>query len=224
MVPRGEGESKQGGEEFRGTLDAMARDLQLELSPLQLDRLVAHYEALRLWGARMNLTGLKDAAAIIRRHFLEPIQCADLLEDSGKMLDLGSGNGFPAIPLIVLRPGIELTMVESSNKKSEFLWSVIRRLDLRRARVETRHIRTGADLDDLLPVRYLTYQAIRGRELLRGSSRPLVESGGRILAFVAEDESEALRARPFNRMRWVGSRILATGQKQKSVVAILEPA
>jgi 16S rRNA (guanine527-N7)-methyltransferase len=223
MVLRREGESKERGDLFRGLLAEVARDHRLELSPLQLDQLTAHHEALRLWGGRMNLTGLKDDAAILRRHFLEPIQCADLLDESGKMLDFGSGNGFPAIPLKVLRPGIELTMVESSNRKSEFLWSVIRRLGLHGAKVETRRIRTGSDLDDLLPVRYLTYRAIRGRELLRGSSRPLVEPGGRLLAFVAEEESEALRARPFDQMRWVGSRRLATGQKQKSVVAILEP-
>src|SRR2546422_8643747 len=98
----------------------------------------------------MNLTGLKDEETIIRRHFLEPIAVAHLLHDEGTLVDLGSGNGFPAVPLKVLRPGLDLVLVEASEKKSAFLWAVLRELGLKGARVETRSVRSLEDLADLL--------------------------------------------------------------------------
>src|SRR6266581_8854059 len=132
---------------FRDRLLEEAGPLGRDLTEKQLAAFETHFRLLREWGRRMNLTGLKDEPAIIRRHFLEPLAVADLLEDGGRLIDLGSGNGFPAIPLKVLRPGLELILVESSEKKSAFLWAVIRELGLTGARVETRRVRR---LDDLV--------------------------------------------------------------------------
>lgn len=170
----------------------------------------------------MNLTGLEDQQAILRRHFLEPIAAADLLGDSGRLVDLGSGNGFPAIPLKVLHPGLDLVLVESSEKKSAFLWAVLRELGLKGSRVETRRVGGLADLADLLPCRYLTLRAVRARDLLKGEGVRILEEGGRALLFVAAAEAEALREWPFPGLRWVSSRPLPSGPG--SVAAILEPA
>ncbi len=169
----------------------------------------------------MNLTGLKDDAAIIRRHFLEPIAASGLLGDEGTLVDLGSGNGFPAIPLKVLHPGIDLVLVESSEKKSGFLWAVIRELGLRGARVETRRVSGRRDLADLTPCRYLTLRGVRGRDLVRGEGGPLLERGGRALLFVSAEEGEAIRRDPWPGLQWGGSLDLPSGPG--SIVAILEP-
>jgi len=207
---------------FSETLLKIARATGRSLSDQELRRFEAHYRLLKEWGRRMNLTGLKDESMIARRHFLEPIAVADLLDDEGRLVDLGSGNGFPAVPLKVLRPGLELVLVESSEKKSAFLWAVIRELGLREARVETRRVRRLADLADLLPCRYLTLRAVRSDDLLKGKGIRILVPGGKGLFFVTTDEVERLRRQTaIQGLRLSETRPLPSDPR--SVLAILEP-
>lgn len=221
MVSRASSDDLPEGRSFRTSLIEAARELGLPLSAPEAEALEIHYRLLRTWGRKVNLTGLKDEGAILRRHFLEPIAVADLLEDRGRLVDLGSGNGFPAVPLRVLRPNLELVLVEASERKSAFLWTVLRDLGLKAARVETRRVTRRADLADLLPCRYLTLRAVRGRELLRGQNVPILQAGGRALFFVSPEESRALRDDPIRGLLWAGERPLPSDPR--SVVAILEP-
>ncbi len=207
---------------FRRSLVAAARGLGRALTDGEADALEAHHRLLHQWSRRMNLTGLKDESDILKRHFLEPIAAADLLGDRGTLLDLGSGNGFPAVPLKVLHPGLDLILVESSEKKSAFLWAVLRELGLKGSRVETRRIRRLADLADLLPCRYLTLRAVRGQEFLRGEGLRILEPEGRALLFVTSEEVERIQRDPLLGLILSGSRRLPSGPE--SVVAILEPA
>src|SRR6267142_5818597 len=190
---------------FTETLLKIARAAGRSLSDQELSRFEAHHRLLKAWGRRMNLTGLKDESMIARRHFLEPIAIADLLDDEGRLVDLGSGNGFPAVPLKVLRPGLELVLVESSEKKSAFLWAVIRELGLREARVETRRVRRLADLADLLPCRYLTLRAIRPGDVLSGARLPILRPDGKALFFVTPELAETLRRHPIPGLRISGT-------------------
>jgi 16S rRNA (guanine527-N7)-methyltransferase len=213
--------SPEGDRAFGEALCAAAKAAGRPLSPEESRSLEAHYRLLLLWGRRMNLTGLRDEEAILRRHFLEPIAAADLLGDRGTLLDLGSGNGFPAIPLKVLHPGLDLVLVESSEKKSSFLWAVAQELGLKGTRVETRRIRGLRDIADLLPCRFLTLRAVRARPLLRGRAGRILEPGGRALLFVSDEEAEAIRRDPIPGLRWAGTRPLPSDPR--SVVAVLEP-
>jgi 16S rRNA (guanine527-N7)-methyltransferase len=206
---------------FRKTLLRIAGPLGRSLSDVELGRFETHYRLLEKWGRRMNLTGLAEEDEIARRHFLEPLAVADLLEGEGRMVDLGSGNGFPAVPLKVLRPGLELVLVESSEKKSAFLRAVIRELELTEARVETRRVHRIGDITDLLPCRYLTLRAVRAEELLKGRGGPILVPGGRGLFFVTSDQAEQFRRKPPNEgLRLTGTRPLPSDSR--SVLAIFE--
>jgi len=207
---------------FRHRLLAEVGSLGQNLSEKEIAAFETHFRLLQEWSLRMNLTGLKDEAAIVRRHFLEPVAVADLLEDGGRLIDLGSGNGFPAIPLKVLRPGLDLVLVDSSEKKSAFLWAVLRRIAAQDARVETRRVRHVGDLADLLPCRYLTLRAVRARDVLKGNGGPILSPGGKALFFVAADEAESLRQRPIAGLRLLETRRLPSGPR--SVVAVLGAA
>ena len=199
----------------------MAREAGRTLGEEESSRMTAHYLLLRRWSRRMNLTGLEDEVAILRRHFLEPIAAADLVGEEGDLLDLGSGNGFPAVPLAVLHPGVRLTLVEATEKRSAFLWALLRELGLKGARVETRRVCRRADLGDLLPVRWLTFRAIRATELLADEGPDLLEPGGKLLAFVSEADAEKLRGSVRSDLCWVGKRTLPSSPGD--VVAIFEP-
>ncbi len=166
----------------------------------------------------MNLTGLKDPEAILRRHFLEPIAAARFVGDSGTLVDLGSGNGFPAIPLKILHPGLDLILVESSERKSAFLWAVLREIGLAGCRVETRRVRGRQDIADLVPCRHLTVRGVRARELFEGDGPQILELGGSVLLFVSSDDAQAIKSKPFHGFRWLQSVDLPSGPGSVLVV------
>jgi 16S rRNA (guanine527-N7)-methyltransferase len=208
------------GPGFRAALLAEAAAFGRPLRDPEAAALETHYRLLRRWGRRMNLTGLRSERAILRRHFLEPIAVAGLLGDQGTLVDLGSGNGFPAIPLKILHPDLDLVMVEGSERKSAFLWAVVREIGLSGARVETRRVGGRRDLRDLLPCHHLTLRAVKGREILKGDG-PLLRPEGLALFFVAPEEAEELRRQPVPGLRLEEIRPLPSGPN--SVVAVLRP-
>ena len=201
MVPRVEAGSESEIAEFRSHLITEAARIGQSLTETEADQLTTHFRLLRQWGKRMNLTGLRDVDPILKRHFLEPIAAAAILVGRGRLVDLGSGNGFPAIPLAILRPGIDLVLIEASEKKSSFLWAVVRALGLKSAQVVTRRACRRADLSDLLPAKWITYRGVKAADLLEGDSPALLEPEGRLLAFVSEKDAEAIRRHPLHGLR-----------------------
>lgn len=210
MVPRESAAGQRDAADFRVELVAAACGVGRPLTDDQADRMTEHYRLLREWSSRMNLTGLKDRGAILKRHFLEPILAADLIQGGGRLIDIGSGNGFPGVPLAVLHPGLELVLVESSEKKSTFLWMILRGLGLKAAQVVTRRVCRRADLAEFLPARWVTYRAIRGRDCLGDPGPDLLEPGGGLIAFVAADEAEDLRRHSPPGLRFSSTRDLST--------------
>jgi 16S rRNA (guanine527-N7)-methyltransferase len=210
MVTRESPPGQEDAAEFRHDLVDAANGLGRPLTSDQADRLTEHYRLLREWSRRMNLTGLKERGAILRRHFLEPILAADVIDGQGRLIDIGSGNGFPGVPLAVLHPRLELVLVESSEKKATFLWMILRGLGLKAAQVVTRRVCRRADLAEFLPSRWVTYRAIRGRDCLVDPGPELLEPGGGLIAFISDDECEELRRHPPPGLRFSTARELST--------------
>ena len=118
------------------------------LTPEQLDAITVYLDLLIRWNARVNLTAVRDEEAMVARHFGESLFLAAHLfsgversmgsTDAGdsegrpgpRVVDLGSGAGFPGLPLKIYRPSLQLTLIESNHKKAAFLREVIRGLKL----------------------------------------------------------------------------------------------
>lgn len=102
------------------------------LPPEALERFDDYLDLLLKWNSRLNLTAIRDPDAILSRHFVESIQCAQALPklESPTLLDFGSGAGLPGIPIAICRPDIRVTLAESQRKKSAFLREAIRTLNL----------------------------------------------------------------------------------------------
>jgi len=207
---------------FRRRLVESARDLGHPLDEEQIDRMSEHYRLLREWGSRMNLTGLKDLESILRRHFLEPLFAAGMMKGEGTLIDIGSGNGFPGVPLAVLHPGTRLVLIEASEKKSAFLWMILRGLGLKAAQVVTRRVCRRADLSEFLPARWVTFRAIKIRDCIGAPGPNLLEPDGGLIGFVAEKDSADLREHPPDGLAWKETRPLSTSPGD--VVIRFEPA
>jgi 16S rRNA (guanine527-N7)-methyltransferase len=104
------------------------------LNPHQLQQICAYLELLMKWNAKTNLTALRDEKNIVIRHFGESLFAARTALPSAaqelSVIDLGSGAGFPGLPLKIYRPSVRLTLIESQNKKATFLKEVVRTLRL----------------------------------------------------------------------------------------------
>jgi 16S rRNA (guanine527-N7)-methyltransferase len=95
------------------------------------ERFEDYLSLLLRWNARMNLTAIRDEEGILSRHFVESIACARIVPPGvTTLLDLGSGAGFPGIPIALCRPEISVTLAESQNKKAAFLQEAVRTLGL----------------------------------------------------------------------------------------------
>ena len=134
-----------------------------ELSNLQLDQLDRHYKLLMAWNHRLNLTRILDLMDVVHLHYCESLFLSTVLPPGSlKVCDLGSGAGFPGIPLAVIRPDAEVTLIESDQRKAVFLRESTR--DLGNVRVlATRYqdcyeefdwiVSRAVALGDLLPSR-----------------------------------------------------------------------
>jgi len=113
-----------------GLLLRGAEELGLKLGPQQLERFKRYLEELQLWNRTLNLTALREEAEIVRGHFLDSLTVLSCLPTQGRLLDLGSGAGFPGVPLKIARPGLQVTLLEASRKKALFLRHLGRCLEL----------------------------------------------------------------------------------------------
>jgi 16S rRNA (guanine527-N7)-methyltransferase len=106
------------------TPDWFAKLLDPELTPFQIGQLHQHYELLLRWNQRMNLTTVKPGPEMVIRHYCESLFFAKHLPASQETLsvvDVGSGAGFPGVPIAILRPQWRVTLVESNQRKAVFL-------------------------------------------------------------------------------------------------------
>ena len=115
-----------------------AAKADVPLVPSLASRLTAFLELLLRWNRKVNLTALRDMDDAIDRLLLEPLAAVrHLPPGAGRLIDLGSGGGSPAIPLALARPDLDLTMVETKARKAAFLREAVRVLEIPRALVET---------------------------------------------------------------------------------------
>jgi 16S rRNA (guanine527-N7)-methyltransferase len=163
-------------------------EFQISLSDQQVVCIQQYIRILRHWNEKLNLTAIREPLEILYRHFCESMFAAVAVPvESGRLADIGSGPGFPGIPLKILRPELAIALVESNIKKGTFLAEVIRELGLANARVLiNRYEELG---EELAPLDFIC-------------SRALGEFGT-FLEWAASDSVAASRV-----ILWVGGRDL----------------
>ncbi len=166
-----------------------ARELGLELSQEQLDRFQRYFEVLTDWAERVSLTSVKDEEGVQRRHFLESAALIPVLQAEGlsfedrSLVDVGSGTGVPGIPLKLLVPSLQLTLVEAKQRKAEFLADLLPQIGLddvtiitRRAEEAGRHPNYREQFD------YAVAKALAPLRTLLELTLPFLRMGGVVLA------------------------------------------
>jgi 16S rRNA (guanine527-N7)-methyltransferase len=107
-----------------------ARELDIELSPDQTQLFLSYLDILKFWNKKINLTATEDEQEIIIKHFLDSISVVPFISKNTRVLDIGSGAGFPGVPLKIVEPSLEMALLDSVQKKVFFMRDTIRRLKL----------------------------------------------------------------------------------------------
>jgi 16S rRNA (guanine527-N7)-methyltransferase len=144
------------------------------------------------WNERISLTTITDPLEILRFHFGESMFAASVIPiRNGRLADVGSGPGFPGLPLKILVPSLDLVLIESNAKKASFLSECLRELKLDRVEVVRRRFE---DLDHAgLDFDFITARALGGyRDLIEWAQKSLASSGELIL-WLGQDDAAKLR-------------------------------
>ena len=124
---------------LRQRLCAGLAALQLDLPEAAIARLLAYVDLLARWNATYNLSAVRDPLEMIARHLLDSLAIVPYVR-GGTLADLGSGAGLPGIPLAIVAPQQQVTLVDSNGKKTRFLRAAVRELGLANVRVAERRV------------------------------------------------------------------------------------
>ncbi len=167
-------------------LQHFVRAFSVNLDERQLQAFQVFYQELIDWNSRANLTAITDREQVIVKHFMDSLSVARVLHSTApvSLLDIGAGAGFPGIPLKIAFPVLELTLLEATRKKVDFLNHLIARLDLRDARaVQMRAEDAGQDPAYRERYDNAIARAVADLPILLEYALPLVRVGG---AFIAQ--------------------------------------
>jgi 16S rRNA (guanine527-N7)-methyltransferase len=187
-----------------------ARAAGITLETSAAEALAAHGRAVLAANERLHLTAITDPADFLERHLGEAFEGAALLPDDvkGVLLDLGSGNGYPGIPLALARPGLVPVLAEASAKKAAFLRSALLAAALPQGRVLEARVARTVDLDELPPIAVLATRAMGGWERIVPKLVARLSPGGLVLLWAGGDVSAIMGRTSWGGLRIDASRVL----------------
>lgn len=201
--------------------------LEQPLSLSQLDQISMYIDLLQRWNARINLTAIRHEEEIVTRHFGESFFLArhifpyPLSTDNcaPRVLDIGSGAGFPALPLKIWAPHIHLTMIESNHKKTAFLQEVARALTLTNINVITDRAETVSAQPGFEPVNIVTLRAVEHFAKILPQAESLLAPNGTLALLIGT--SQLPRLTTLTTLKWHSptsipkshSRVLSIGER-----------
>lgn len=181
-----------------------AVSLGVDLTPEMLGLFMRYLSELKVWNRKINLTSLRDDRDIVIGHFLDSISAVRFMPGSGRLLDIGSGAGFPGIPIKIVSPPLGVTLIDSSHKKAVFMREIVRVLGL-----EGVNVVWGRAEDEGNGIMRRSFERVITRAVgpipdILGLSEPYLADGGRIILMRGRsggDEWEAAWGRLRERFR-----------------------
>lgn len=180
-------------EEFSKELTKLASKIEIELSLDEIEKLYKFMNLLLEWNKKINLTAITKPEDIILKHFIDSITIKKYIKSENKVLDIGTGAGFPGIPLKIISSDINFTLVDSLNKRIIFLDEVCDKLEL--DKIENIHSR-AEELAKNKKYRE-QYDVVTSRAVARLASLveytlPFVKVGGRCICMKGSNVDEEL--------------------------------
>ena len=163
-------------------------DLDSDTSPESAAKyLILYLTEWKRWNAKINLTAERDELSVINKHIYESLQYARVIAPTGSLIDVGSGAGFPGIPIKIIRSKLEIVLIESQRKKANFLKAAIRSIKL--LKIQCVHGRV-TDFPELIgKYDFVTLRHVLAPHLSLQLGAGLLSPGGSLILQTSCDES-----------------------------------
>ena len=161
-----------------------AAQMEIDIDSHQADQLAAHAEALALWAQKMNLTTIRDPVEVAVKHYLDSLAPVALIPQNAVLLDVGTGGGFPGIPLKIVNPSLSVTLIDASRRKVNFLKHMIRTLKLKS--IEASHARLERFSPGIL-FDVIVSRAFSDLSTFTRTAAPLLAADGVLIAYKAKN-------------------------------------
>lgn len=192
----------------KGLLIAAAAEMGVTVDEAAAERLDIYARLLVEWNERMNLTAITDPTGIVIKHFADSLSIAPLLpEGTFSLIDVGTGAGFPGVPLAIVRGDMCLTLLDSLNKRLLFLEELCRAVGVEATRVHARAEEGGRDAALRERFDVATARAVAALPVLCELCLPFVRVGGRFIAMKGPDGDREATAAAVA-LRTLGGRVI----------------
>lgn len=180
-------------EQFEELIIFYSNKLNIKFNKKQLEQFYKYMELLLQWNQKINLTAITDQKEIIIKHFIDSITISKYIKQNENLLDVGTGAGFPGIPIKIIRPDIKITLLDSLNKRINFLDDVINQLKLEN--IYTVHARIeefGQNKKYREKFDNVTSRAVANLSVLSEYMIPLTKIGGKCICMKGSEIVEEL--------------------------------
>ena len=194
-------------EEFTIIFNNYLKELELELNEKQIENFYKYMKLLIEWNEKINLTAITKPEEVILKHFIDSLTISKYVENGAKVIDIGTGAGFPGIPLKIYRNDIKVTLLDSLNKRINFLDEVINKLNLKGIKaIHGRAEELGRNKDFREKYSVSTSRAVANLSTLSEYLLPFVKVGGNCICMKGSDiENELTNAK--NAIKLLGGKI-----------------
>ena len=179
---------------FNRELFEKVKKFNIYINNDQIQKFQRYKELLLEWNEKINLTAITDEEEIILKHFVDSLTVLKYINENDKIIDVGTGAGFPGIPIAIMMPNVKITLLDSINKRINFLNEVIKELDLKN--VETIHSRSedcGKDILYREKFDISIARAVANLSTLSEYLLPFVKIGGKMICMKGSEIEEELK-------------------------------
>lgn len=181
-------------ENIKEKLINQAKALGIKVTAEQAEKFQRYMELLIEWNEKLNLTAITEPDEIVEKHFIDSLTLllACRPKEGGKLLDVGTGAGFPGVPVKIMRPDLEVTLLDGSNKRLNFLGQLCGELGIECRRVHKRAEEAGLDKTMRESYDLVTARAVAQLRVLCEYCLPLVKMKGFFVAMKGPGAGEEL--------------------------------
>ena len=180
-------------EEFKEIMISYGSKIEINFTEEQINKFYKYMNLLLEWNEKINLTAITDPKEVILKHFIDSLTINKYLKQNSTLADVGTGAGFPGIPLKIVRPDLKITLVDSLNKRINFLNIVIDELELKNiTAVHSRIEDFGKNKQYREKFDYVTARAVANLAVLSEYLLPIIKVGGQAIGMKGSNVKEEL--------------------------------
>ena len=194
-------------EDFKRLMSLYGNEIGLVFTEEQLDKFFKYMNLLLEWNEKINLTAITEPKEVILKHFIDSLTISKYIENNKTLADVGTGAGFPGIALKIYRSDLKITLVDSLNKRINFLNEVIKELNLKE--IKTVHSRIedfGKNKEYREKFDYTTARAVANLSVLSEYLIPIAKIDGKCICMKGSNIEEELNTSK-NAIKILGGKI-----------------